>query len=35
MKTLRELQETKRLMKEYHEEIAATRGKRKSWKKFC
>ncbi len=34
MKTLREIQETKRIMKESHEEVAAAREKKKSWWKF-
>ncbi|WP_242224437.1 DUF3967 domain-containing protein [Bacillus cereus group sp. BfR-BA-01380] len=34
MKTLREIQETKRLMQEYHEEVAAAKEKKKPWWKF-
>jgi len=34
MKTLREIQETKQLMKEYHAEIAAAKEKKKPWWKF-
>jgi DNA-binding transcriptional MerR regulator len=34
IKTLREIQETKRIMKEYHEEVAATKDKKKHWWKF-
>jgi len=34
MKTLREIQETKRLMKEFHAEVAAAKEKNKPWWKF-
>ena len=34
MKTLREIQETKRLMKEYYDEVAAAKEKKKPWWKF-
>ncbi|WP_243526936.1 DUF3967 domain-containing protein [Bacillus pseudomycoides] len=34
MSTLREIQETKRIMKKFHEEVAAAREKKKPWWKF-
>ncbi|MGG3528695.1 hypothetical protein COM13_19290 [Bacillus pseudomycoides] len=34
MKTLREIQETKQLMKEYHAEIASAKERKKPWWKF-
>ncbi|MGQ0416631.1 DUF3967 domain-containing protein, partial [Bacillus sp. HC-TM] len=34
MKTLREMQETKRMMQEFREEVAAAKDKKKPWWKF-
>ncbi|AOM14225.1 DUF3967 domain-containing protein [Bacillus thuringiensis] len=34
MKTLRELRETKRMMQEFRDEVAATKEKKKTWWKF-
>jgi len=34
MKTFREIQETKKLMKEYKEEIAVTKEENRAWWKF-
>ncbi|MBO1582551.1 DUF3967 domain-containing protein [Bacillus sp. XF8] len=34
MKTLREIQEAKKLMKEYHEEVAAAKENKKPWWRF-